>query len=67
LANYRIENQEAHRQAELNRVRVLVQEGAAQLYRGEDVDANEVFRRLDEKHARLKKGLSCGFNGSCRA
>jgi antitoxin ParD1/3/4 len=51
-----LEDQEAHRQAELDRVRALVQEGADQLDRGEVVDANEVFRRLDEKHARLKAG-----------
>ena len=51
-----LEDQEAHRQAELDRARALVQEGADQLDRGEVVDANEVFRRLDEKHARLKAG-----------
>ncbi len=52
-----LENQEAHRQAELDRVRALVQEGADQLDRGEVVDANEVFRQLDEKHARFKDGM----------
>jgi hypothetical protein len=36
---------------------MLVQEGADQLDRGEVVDANEVFRRLDEKHGRLKAGM----------
>ena len=55
-----LEDQEAHRQAELDRVRALVQEGADQLDRGEVVDANEVFRRLDEKHARLKAGTGRG-------
>ena len=52
-----LEDQEAHRQAELDRVRMLVQEGADQLDRGEVVDVNEVFRRLDEKHARWKAGM----------
>ncbi len=55
-----LEDQEAHRQAELDRVRALVQEGAAQLDRGEVVDAKDVFRRLDEKHARLKAGMGRG-------
>jgi len=53
-------DQEAHREAELDRVRALVQEGADQLDRGEVVDANEVFRRLDEKHTRLKAGTGRG-------
>ena len=55
-----LEDQEAHREAELNRVRALVQEGADQLDRGEVVDANEVFRRFDEKHTRLKAGTGRG-------
>ena len=50
-------DQEADRQAELDHVRVLVQEGADQLDRGDVVDAKEVFRRLDRKHARLKAGM----------
>lgn len=51
-----LEDHEAHREAELERVRALVQEGADQLDRSEVVDATDVFRRLDEKHARLKAG-----------
>ena len=49
-----LEDEEAHRTAELERVRTLVQEGADQLDRGEVVDAGEVFSRLEEKHARLR-------------
>ena len=49
-----LEDQEAHREAELKRVRALVQEGADQLDQGQVVDANEVLRRLDERHTRLK-------------
>ena len=52
-----LEDQEAHRQAELDRARTLVQEGSDQLDQDEVVDANEVFRQLDEKHARLKAGM----------
>ena len=47
-------DQEAHRQAELDRVRALVRVGAEQLDRDDVVDAEEVFRELDEKHARLR-------------
>ena len=49
-----LEDQESQRQAELDRVRALVQEGADQLDRGEVVEAEDVFRRMDEKHARLR-------------
>ncbi len=49
-----LEDEEAHRQAELERARTLIQEGADQLDRGEVVDADAVFRRLDKKHRRLK-------------
>ena len=56
-----LEDQEAHRQAELERARTLVQEGADQLDRDQVVDADEVFRRLDEKHAQSKAGMErCG-------
>lgn len=48
-----LEDEEARRQAELERVRALIQEGADQLDRGEVVDADEVFRRLEAKHERL--------------
>ena len=45
-----LEDEEVHRQAELVRARDLVREGADQLDSGKVVDADEVFRRLDEKH-----------------
>ena len=50
-------DQEAHRQAELDRVRALVKEGTEQLDRGEVVDGDDVFRELDEKHARIKADM----------
>ena len=49
-----LEDQEALRTAELKRVRAPVEKGVQQLDRGEVVDADQVLRRLDEKHARLK-------------
>jgi antitoxin ParD1/3/4 len=49
-----LEDEEAHRDAELMRVRALIQKGADQLDRGEVVDAETVFRRLNRKHRRLK-------------
>ncbi len=49
-----LEDEEAHRKAELQRVKAMVQAGAEQIDRGNMVDAAEVFRRLDERHARLK-------------
>jgi len=55
-----LEDQEARRQAELDRLRALVQEGVDQLDRGEFVAADDVFRRLDEKHARLKSETGRG-------
>ncbi len=48
-----LENEEAHRRAELDRVRALVEEGAGQLDRGEVVDGDEFFREWEEKHQRL--------------
>lgn len=41
-----LEDQEAHREAELQRVRALIREGADQLDRGEVIDAAELFREL---------------------
>ena len=55
-----LEDQESHRQAELDRVRTLVEEGADQLDRGKVLDAKEVFRPREEKHARLKAGMGPG-------
>ena len=49
-----LEEQQFERDAELDRVRTLIQHGAEQLDRGEVIAADEVFRRLDEKHARLR-------------
>lgn len=49
-----LEDQEIRREAELKRVRTLIQEGADQLDRGEVVDAEEVFRRWEAKHERLR-------------
>lgn len=49
-----LEDEEAHRDAELEVVRALIQKGADQLDRGEVVDAESVFRRLNRKHRRLK-------------
>jgi antitoxin ParD1/3/4 len=51
-----LEDEEAHREAELERVRALIQKGADQLDRGEVVDVETVFRRLHRKHRRLKSG-----------
>jgi len=50
-----LEEQEALREAELARIRALVREGADQLDRGDVVPADEVFKRLKAKHARLEK------------
>lgn len=48
-----LEDQEAARTAERDRVRRLVQDGVGELDRGEVVDGKEVFRRLAEKHKKL--------------
>ncbi len=58
-----LEDQEAHRAAELERVKAMVRTGAEQLDRGRTVDANVVLRRLDEKHARLKAERKGGAKG----
>jgi antitoxin ParD1/3/4 len=42
-----LQDQEVHREAELQRVRALIQEGADQLNRGEVIDAAEFFRELE--------------------
>jgi antitoxin ParD1/3/4 len=42
-----LQDQEAFREAELQRVRALIQTGADQLDRGEVVEGDEVFRRWD--------------------
>ena len=48
-----LQDQELHRDAELERARALVNEGVDQLDRGEVVEASEVLDRLTQKHARL--------------
>jgi antitoxin ParD1/3/4 len=53
-----LEDQEAKREAELDRLRALVERGVGQLDRGEVVAAEDVLRRLDQKHARLKTDTS---------
>jgi Arc/MetJ-type ribon-helix-helix transcriptional regulator len=50
-----LEDAEARRAAELARARALIAEGAAELDRGEVVEGGEVFRRLAEKHEKLRK------------
>jgi antitoxin ParD1/3/4 len=49
-----LEDQEAERTAERDRVRRQVQEGIEQLDRGDVVEGEGVFRRLAEKHKRLR-------------
>lgn len=49
-----LQDQEDLREAELARVRALIQEGADQLDQGKVVSSEEVFRRWDEKHRRLE-------------
>lgn len=44
-----LEDQQARRQAELERARALIQEGADQLDRGEVVDGETFFREWDEE------------------
>ena len=49
-----LQDQEAFREAELQRLRALIQVGADQLDRGEVVDGEEVFRSWEKKHAHLR-------------
>lgn len=49
-----LENEEALRHAELERVRALVKEGAEQLDRGDVVHGDEFFRQWEDKHRRLE-------------
>lgn len=51
-----LQDQEAHREAELERVRALIQVGADQLDRGEAVDGEELFRRLEAEDRRALAG-----------
>jgi len=44
-----LEDHQAHRQAEIERARALIQEGADQLDRGEVVDGEIFFREWDEE------------------
>ncbi len=44
-----LEDQQAHRRAELERVRALVREGAEQLDAGQVVDGESFFREWDEE------------------
>lgn len=48
-----LEDQEELRQAELQRVRAMIEEGAGQLDRGETVDGAEFFGAWKDKHRRL--------------
>jgi antitoxin ParD1/3/4 len=50
-----LEDAEARRAAELAHARGLIAEGVAELDRGEVVEGSEVFRRLAEKHEKLRK------------
>jgi len=47
-----LQDQEAHRQAELERVRALIQVGADQIDRGEVVDGEDFFRQLEAEDAK---------------
>ena len=49
-----LQDQEAHREAELLRVRALIQVGADQLDQGEVVEGEDFFRHWEEKHERLR-------------
>jgi len=55
-----LQDQEAIRRAETDRIRALIQVGADQLDRGEVVDAEEVFRRWEKKHQRLNAQATGG-------
>lgn len=44
-----LEDQQAHREAEIERARALIQEGADQLAQGEVVDAKSFFREWDDE------------------
>lgn len=48
-----LEDQEERRQAELQALRTMIQEGADQLDRGETVDGIAFLREWEEKHRRL--------------
>jgi len=49
-----LEDQHARRQAELERARELIQEGAEQLEAGRVVDGNSFFREWDEELAAIR-------------
>ncbi len=51
-----LQDQEALRVAELQRVRALIQVGADQLDRGEVVEGEAFFQRWEAKHERLRSG-----------
>ncbi len=46
-----LQDQETHRQAELERVRALIQVGADQLDRGEIVNGEDFFKQLEAEDA----------------
>jgi len=50
-----LQDQQAKRQAQVERVRQLVEEGARQLDAGEVVEWDEVVGELSAKHARLSE------------
>lgn len=50
-----LQDQEDEREATLARARQMIAEGAAQMDRGELVDADAVFKRLEEEHRRLSE------------
>jgi antitoxin ParD1/3/4 len=50
-----LQDAEAQRANGDAQTRAMIAEGAAQLDRGEAIDGGEVFRRLAEKHAKLRK------------
>jgi len=51
-----LENRQERRQAELERARALIQEGADQLDRGEVIDGDTFFREWDEELDALEAG-----------
>ncbi len=51
-----LEDRQQRRQAELERARALIQEGADQLDRGEIVDGESFFREWDEELDALEAG-----------